>query len=68
MSDLVLIPRDAVVLLILALVAAHTNAQNTKLGQYSKAVSIRSEARMTRAWSTPTVSNQEAASPNSGGK
>ena len=63
MSDLVLIARDAVVLLIVALVAAHTNAQNTKLGHYSTAVSIRSEARMTRGWSTSTVSNREAASP-----
>ena len=68
MSDLVLIARDAVVLLIVALVAAHTNAQNTKLGHYSTAVSIRWEARMTRGWSTPAVSNREAASPLSGGK
>ena len=29
----------------------HTNAQNTKLGHYSTAVSTRSEARMTRGWS-----------------
>ena len=50
-SDLVLIARDAVVLLIVALVSAHTNAQNTKLGHYSTAVSTRSEARMTRGWS-----------------
>ena len=63
MSDLVLIARDAVVLLMVALVAAHTNAQNTKLGHYLTAVSIRSEARMTRGWSTSTVSNREAASP-----
>ena len=68
MSDLVLIARNAVVLLIVALVAAHTNAQNTKLGHYSTAVSIRSEARMTRGWSTPTVSNREETSPLSGGK
>ena len=49
--------------LIVVFVAAHTNAQNTKLGHYSTAVSIRSEARMTRGWSTSTVSNREAASP-----
>ena len=36
-SDLVLIARDAVVLLIVALVSAHTNAQNTKFGHYSTA-------------------------------
>ena len=54
MSDLVLIAREAVVLFIVALVAAHTNAQKTKSGHYSTAVSIRSEARMTRGWSTPT--------------
>ena len=62
-SDFVLIAPDAVVLLIVALVAADTNAHNTKLGHYSTAVSIRSEARMTRGWSTSTVSNREAASP-----
>ena len=67
MSHLVLVARD-VVLLIVVFVAAHTNAQNTKLGNYSTAVSIRSEARMTKGWSTPTVSNREAASPLSGGK
>ena len=63
MSDLVLIVWDAVVLLIVVFVAPHTNAQNSKLGHYSTAVSIRSEARMTRGWSTSTVSNREAASP-----
>ena len=68
MSDLVLIARDAVVLLMVPLVAAHTNAQNTKLGHYSTAVSIRSEVRMTRGWRKPAVSNQQAASPLSGGK
>ena len=61
-SDLILIARDAVVLLIVALAAAHTNAQNTKLGHYSTAVSIRSEVRMARGWSTP------AAVGNSSGK
>ena len=34
MSDLVLIARDAVILLIVALAAAYTNAQNTKFGHY----------------------------------
>ena len=67
-SDLVLIARDAVILLIVALVSAHTNAQNTKVGHYSTAVSIRSDARMTRGWSTPAISNREAASPLSSGK
>ena len=67
-SDVVLLAHDHVVLLMVALVAAHTNAQNTKLGHYSTAVSIRSEARMTRGWSTPANSNREAASPLSGGK
>ena len=50
MSDLVLIARDAVILLIVALVSVHMNAQNTKLGHYSTAFSTRSEARMTRGW------------------
>ena len=50
-SDLVFIASDAVVLLIVALVSVHTNAQNTKLGHYSTAVSTRSEARITRGWS-----------------
>ena len=63
MSDLVLIARDAVELLIVVFFAAHINAQNTKLGYYSTVVSICSEARMTRGWSTSTVSNREAASP-----
>ena len=47
-SDLALIARDTVVLLIVALVSAHTNAQNTMLGHYSMAVSTRSDAKMTR--------------------
>ena len=68
MSDLVLIARDAVVPLIVVLVSAHTNTQNTKLGHYSKAVSTRSEARMTRGCGTPAVSNRKAASPLLGGK
>ena len=63
MSDLVLIAPDALVQLIVTLVAAHTNAQKTKLRHYSTAVSICSEARMTRGSSTSTVSNREAASP-----
>ena len=67
-SDLVVIVSDAVLLLIVPLVAAHTNAQNTKFGYYSTAVSIHSEARMTRGWSTPTVSNRKETSPLSGGK
>ena len=58
MSDLVLIATDALVQLIVALVAAHTNAQKTKLRHYSTAVSIRSEVRMTRGWSTPAVGNR----------
>ena len=67
-SDFVLLAGDAIVLLIVSLVVAHINAQNTKLGHYSTPVSIPSEARMTRGWSTPAVSNREAASPLSGGK
>ena len=63
-----LIARDGVVLLIVVFFAAHINAQNTTLGHYSTAVSIRSEATMTRGWSTPAISNREAASPLSGGK
>ena len=68
MSALALNARDAVVLLIVVFVAAHTNAQNTKLEHYSTAFSIRSEARMTWGWSTPAVGNWEAVSLLSGGK
>ena len=58
MAELVLIARDAVILSIVVFISAQTNAQNTKLGHYSTAVSIRSEARMTSGWSTPAVGNR----------
>ena len=58
MSDLLLIELDVIALLMVALVAAHTSAQNNKVGHYSTAVSIRSEAKMTSGRSALAIGNR----------